>query len=70
MHIKAVMRHLFPNTLEEDTSNSLQNLGFNVMNMRQVTATPKLLNGQIHVELLPLFFVTLERNKDHNRYSS
>jgi hypothetical protein len=32
--IKAVIRHLPPDTPAEDISNSLENLGFNVISMR------------------------------------
>jgi hypothetical protein len=62
--IKAVIRHLPPDTPEEDISNSLEGLGFNVTNVRQMAATRTAPNGQIHVETLSLFIVTLKsRNK-------
>jgi hypothetical protein len=35
--IKAVIRHLPRDTPAEDISNSLENLGFNVINVRQLT---------------------------------
>jgi hypothetical protein len=38
-HIKAVIDHIPPDMPAEDISNSLEDLGFNVINMRQMTAT-------------------------------
>jgi hypothetical protein len=38
-HIKAVIHHPLPQMPMEDTSNSLENLGFTVINVRQMTAT-------------------------------
>jgi hypothetical protein len=61
--IKTAIRHLPPDTPSEDISNILEDLGFNVINVRQMTATRRALNGQTHVEILPLFLVTLTRNK-------
>jgi hypothetical protein len=46
----------------EDISNSLEDLGVNVINVRQMTATQTAPSGQTHVELLPLFIVILTRN--------
>jgi hypothetical protein len=37
--IKAVIRHLPPDTSVEDISNSPEDLGFKVINVRQMTAT-------------------------------
>jgi hypothetical protein len=45
----------------EDISSSLEDLGFNVIDMRQITAIRTVPNGQTHVEPLPLFPVTLTR---------
>jgi hypothetical protein len=45
----------------EDISNSFEDLGFNVINVRKMTATRGALNGKTHVELLPLFLTTLTR---------
>jgi hypothetical protein len=56
--IKAVIHHIPP----ENISNSLEDLGFNVINVRQMTAIRRAPKGQTHVELLPLFLVTLTRN--------
>jgi hypothetical protein len=60
--IKAVIRHLPPDTPAEDISNGLEGLGFNVINVRQMQATRTSPNGQAHVAPFPLFLVTLTRN--------
>jgi hypothetical protein len=60
--IKAPIRHLPADTPAEDIFNSLEDLGFNVINLRPMTATRRTPNEQTHVELLPLFLVTLTRN--------
>jgi hypothetical protein len=60
--VKAVIRHLPPGTPAEDISDSLEDLGFNVINVRQMTATQTASNGQTHVEQHPLFLVALTRN--------
>jgi hypothetical protein len=39
--IKAVIRHLLPDTPAEGTSSSLNNLGFNVINERQMKENMK-----------------------------
>jgi hypothetical protein len=62
MLIKAVIRHLPPNTPAEDISDSLEDSGFNVINVWQTTATRIATNGQTHVDALPLVLVTLTRN--------
>jgi hypothetical protein len=59
--IRAVIRHLPPDTPAEYISNSLENLGFSMINVRQLTIR-RAPNGQIYVENLPLFHVTLTRN--------
>jgi hypothetical protein len=48
--IKAVIRHLPPDTSAEDISNSLKDLCFNVIKVRQLTTNRRALNGQIHVQ--------------------
>jgi hypothetical protein len=60
--IKAVICHLPPDTPVEDVSNSLEDLGFNVISVRQLTTNRRAPNGQTHVETLPLYLVTLTRN--------
>jgi hypothetical protein len=59
--IEAVIRHLPPDTLAEDISYSLEDVGY-VINMRQMMATRRTPNGQTHLDSFPLFLVTLARN--------
>jgi hypothetical protein len=56
------MRHLLPDTPAEDICNSLEGLGFNIINVRQLTTNRRAQIGQTYAENLPLFFVTLTRN--------
>jgi hypothetical protein len=46
----------------EDISSSLKGLGFNIIDVRQMTATETPPNSLTHVEPLPLFLVTLNSN--------
>jgi hypothetical protein len=39
--VKAVIRHLPPDTPVEDISNSPEDLGFNVINVRQIPASQR-----------------------------
>jgi hypothetical protein len=59
---KAVIRHFPPDTPAEDVSNSLEDLGFDVISVRQMTATRSASNEQTHEKTLALFLVTLTRN--------
>jgi hypothetical protein len=43
--IKAVIHHLPPDIQVEDISNSLEDLGFNVINVRQLMTTQRSPNG-------------------------
>jgi hypothetical protein len=61
--IKVAIRPLPPDKPAEDISNSLEGLGFSVINVRQMAATRTAPNGQTHVEPLFLFPVILTRNK-------
>jgi hypothetical protein len=60
--IKAVMRHLPPDTPAEEISNSLEGLGFSVINVRQMAANLRAFHGKAYVETLPLFLITLTGN--------
>jgi hypothetical protein len=60
--IKAVIRHLPPDTPAENISSSLEGLGYNVINVRQMTATRRAPNRQSHMEPIALFLVILTRN--------
>jgi hypothetical protein len=64
---KAVIHHLPPDMPAEDISSSLEDLDFNVFNVRQMTATQTGPNGQIHMEPLPLLLITLTRNTRDNQ---
>jgi hypothetical protein len=60
--IKAVIRHLPPDTPAEYISNNPEDLGFYVINARQLTTNRRAPYGHTHVETLLLFLVTLTRN--------
>jgi hypothetical protein len=60
--MKAVIYHLSPGIPAEDISNSLEDLGYNIINVRQMTTILTARKGQTHVEPLPLFLVTLTKN--------
>jgi hypothetical protein len=49
-HIKAVICHFLSVTHAEDISNSLEDLGLNVISVRQFMTNRRAPNGQIHVE--------------------
>jgi hypothetical protein len=46
----------------EDISNSLEDIGFHVINVSQLATNSGAPNGQTHVETFPLLLVTLTRN--------
>jgi hypothetical protein len=58
--IKIVSLHLPPLTPEEDISNSLPDLVFSTINMRQRMSTRKAPNGQSHLGTLPLFLTKVK----------
>jgi hypothetical protein len=60
--IKAVIRHLSPDTPAGDISNNLEGSGFNVFRVKQLTINRRAQNGETHVAALPIFLVTLPRN--------
>jgi hypothetical protein len=60
--MKAAIRHLPPDTPANDISNSLESLGFSVINVRQLTTNRRATNGSTHLENLAFFLVTLTRN--------
>jgi hypothetical protein len=51
-----------PDTPVEDISNSTGYLGFKVFGVNPTMVTPMAPIGQTHVNLLPLFLLTLKRN--------
>jgi hypothetical protein len=46
----------------EGISNSFEDLSFNVINVREMTATRRAPNRKPHMKLLLLFLITLTRN--------
>ena len=60
--IKAVIRHLPPNTPAEDISEGLTTLGFDVVSVKQMTSTRGSPSEERTVRNLPLFLITLSRS--------
>jgi hypothetical protein len=60
--IKAVIRHLPPDTPAEDISNGLESSDFIIINVRKMKANKRAPNEQTHMNLLLLFLVKLTRN--------
>jgi hypothetical protein len=48
--MKAVIHNLPPDMPVEVISNSLEDIGFTIIDMRQMTATQTVPNGQTHIE--------------------
>jgi hypothetical protein len=67
--IRAAICHLPPDTPVGDISDILEDLAFSIINVRQLT-NRRASNGQTYVETLPLFLVTLIRNRDIQLNSS
>jgi hypothetical protein len=59
--INSVIRHLPHNTPTEDTSDGLVSLGFDVVSVKQMTATRRSPPEESKIINLPLFLVTLPR---------
>jgi hypothetical protein len=59
--IKAVIRHLPPNTPAEDICDGLMSLGFDVVSVKQMTTTHRSPSEEPKTINLPLFLVTLPR---------
>jgi hypothetical protein len=59
--IKAVIRHLPPNTPAKDISEELENLGFDVVSVKQMTTTRRSPSDETTTRNLPLFLITLPR---------
>jgi hypothetical protein len=57
--IKTVIRLLPPDTPPEDISGCLEDLGFNVINVRKMMTNRLAPNRQTHLDTLPLFLITL-----------
>jgi hypothetical protein len=59
--MKAVIRHLPHNTPAEDISDGLLSLGFDVISVKQMTATRRSPSDGSTTVNLPLFLITLPR---------
>jgi hypothetical protein len=58
---KTVIHHLSPDTPAEDISDSLEDLDFNIINVRQIMVAQTAPNRQTHMEPLPLFLFALPK---------
>jgi hypothetical protein len=61
--MKAVIRHLLIDTPAEDIANALVDLGFDIINIKQMTSKRPTKEGGTQVANLPLFLVTLPRTE-------
>jgi hypothetical protein len=60
--VKAVIRHLPIDKPAEDMSNGLQDLGYSVLCVKQITASRPYPEGDKYTFNLPLFLVTLTKD--------
>jgi PAX-interacting protein 1 len=61
--IKAVIRHLSPNTPAEEICEALVELGFDTISVRQMTTTRRSPSQDSEHSNLPLYFITLPRTE-------
>jgi hypothetical protein len=61
--IKAVIRQLPTNTLAEDIASSLQDLGFSIMSVKQMTSSRPSAETGTNPANLPLYLITLDRSE-------
>jgi acyl-CoA synthetase (NDP forming) len=61
--VKAVMKHLPNNTSSEDITVALQELGYEVISVKQITAKRPSPENGVTLVPLPLFLFTLVRNQ-------
>jgi hypothetical protein len=61
--VKAVIRHLPNNTSSEDITVALQELGYEVISVKQITAKRPSPEEEVTLVFLPLFLITLVRNQ-------
>jgi hypothetical protein len=61
LNSRKVFHHILSNTPAENIPNGLEDLGFNVINRKQMTVSLTAPNEQRHEVPLPLFRVTLTR---------
>jgi hypothetical protein len=62
--IKAVIRHLPPNTLAEDISDGLVNRRFDVISVKQMTSNRRSSSEGVTTRNFPLFLITLSRTAE------
>jgi hypothetical protein len=67
--IKAVICHLPHNTPAEDISDGPVSLSFNVVSVKQMTATRRSPPEESKIINLPLFLVILPRTQSHRKFS-
>jgi hypothetical protein len=65
--IKAVMRHLPPNTPAEDISYGLVDLGYDVIRVKQMSTTRRSSTEEPSSINLPIFLITLPRKQSPMR---
>jgi hypothetical protein len=61
--VKALIRHLPINTSSEDITVALQELGYEVISVKQMTVKSPSPEGEVTLVSLHLFFITLVRNQ-------
>jgi hypothetical protein len=61
--VKPVIRHLSNNTSSEDITVTLQELGYKVISLKQMTAKHPSPEGAVSLISIPLFLITLGRNQ-------
>jgi hypothetical protein len=67
--IRAVIRHLPIDTSEEDVSHGFVELGFDILNVKQLSSKRAQADGGTQTTNIPLFLVTLKRRKNRRKYS-
>jgi hypothetical protein len=67
--MKAVISHLPQNTPAEDISDALVSLGFDVISVKQMTATRRSFPEGSNTINLPLFLITLPRTTKLKTFS-
>jgi hypothetical protein len=61
--VKAVIRHFSNNTSSEDITVDLQEMGYEVFSVKEMTAKRPCPKGEVTLVSLPLFLITLVRNQ-------
>jgi hypothetical protein len=61
--VKAVIRHLPNNNSSEDITVALQEMAYEVISVKQITAKHPSPEGEVTIVSLPLFLITVVRNQ-------